>query len=52
MEHIRQAVAAAGLASEGEVDAVIADLDRFARSPRTILSLPRIFQVWGRRRPH
>jgi ubiquinone/menaquinone biosynthesis C-methylase UbiE len=47
MEHIREAVVTAGLASEAEVDAVIADLDRFARSPRTILSLPRIFQVWG-----
>jgi ubiquinone/menaquinone biosynthesis C-methylase UbiE len=47
MEHIREAVEAAGLASEGEVDAVIADLDRFTRDPRTILSLPRIFQVWG-----
>jgi SAM-dependent methyltransferase len=50
MEHIREAVVTAGLASEGEVDAVIADLDRFAHNPRTILSLPRIFQVWGRKR--
>jgi SAM-dependent methyltransferase len=48
MEHIREAVVAAGLASEGEVDAVIADLDCFTRNPQTILSLPRIFQVWGR----
>jgi ubiquinone/menaquinone biosynthesis C-methylase UbiE len=47
MEHIREAVVTVGLASEGEVDAVIAELDRFARNPRTILSLPRIFQVWG-----
>jgi hypothetical protein len=49
MEHIREAVVTAGLASEAEVDALIADLDRFARNPRTILSLPRIFQVWGAR---
>jgi SAM-dependent methyltransferase len=49
MEHIREAVVAAGLASPGEIDTIVADLDRFARNPRTILSLPRIFQVWGRR---
>jgi ubiquinone/menaquinone biosynthesis C-methylase UbiE len=49
MEHIREAVVAAGLASEGEVAAVVTDLGRFARNPRTILSLPRIFQVWGQR---
>jgi ubiquinone/menaquinone biosynthesis C-methylase UbiE len=49
MEHIREAVVTAGLASEGDVDGVLADLDRFARNPRTILSLPRIFQVWGQR---
>jgi SAM-dependent methyltransferase len=50
LEHIREAVVAVGLASSGEVDAVLTDLDRFAANPRTILSLPRIFQVWGRRR--
>jgi ubiquinone/menaquinone biosynthesis C-methylase UbiE len=49
MEHIREAVVTAGLASANEVDGIIADLDSFARNPRTILSLPRIFQVWGRR---
>ena len=49
MEHIREAVVEAGLASPGEVDGIVADLDRFARNPRTILSLPRIFQVWGRK---
>jgi SAM-dependent methyltransferase len=47
MEHIREAVETAGLASAKEVDAVIAALDRFTRNPRTILSLPRIIQVWG-----
>jgi hypothetical protein len=49
MEHIREAVVEVGLATPGEVDAIMADLDRFARNPRTILSLPRIFQVWGRK---
>jgi SAM-dependent methyltransferase len=50
LEHIRESVVAAALASDAEVDATIADLDHFARQDRTILSLPRIFQVWGRRR--
>jgi len=49
LEYIRGPVVEGGLASSAEVDAVIAELDEFARSPRTIISLPRIFQVWGRR---
>jgi predicted O-methyltransferase YrrM len=50
MEHIREAVVAAGLASDEESNALVADLDAFAGNPRTVMSLPRIFQVWGRRR--
>jgi len=49
MEHSREAVAAAGLAAHAEIDAIVAGLRQFARSPRTLISLPRIFQVWGRR---
>jgi SAM-dependent methyltransferase len=49
MEHIREAVVAAGLASDAEIQQVLAELNAFASSPRTILSLPRIFQVWGRK---
>ena len=49
LEHIRGAVVEAGLASSGEIDAAVADLDRLARNRRTILSLPRVFQVWGRK---
>jgi ubiquinone/menaquinone biosynthesis C-methylase UbiE len=49
MEHIRDAVVQAGLASPGEVDAIVAELAHFARNRRTLLSLPRIFQVWGRK---
>jgi ubiquinone/menaquinone biosynthesis C-methylase UbiE len=49
MEHIREAVVEAGLASPDEVDTIVANLDCFARNPCTILSLPRIFQVWGRK---
>jgi ubiquinone/menaquinone biosynthesis C-methylase UbiE len=50
MEHIRESVVAARLATQTEIDGIIAGLDEFAGSPRTIISLPRIFQVWGRRK--
>ena len=49
MEHIREAVVGAGLASHEEINEVIAEINVFARDPRTVLSLPRIFQVWGKR---
>ena len=49
LEHIREAVVQEALASSNEIDALITELDQFARGPRTIMSLPRIFQVWGRR---
>jgi hypothetical protein len=49
MDHIREAVVGAGLASPSEVDMLVANLDRFGQNPRTIMSMPRIFQVWGRK---
>jgi SAM-dependent methyltransferase len=49
MEHIREAVAGAGLASEEEINRVVAELDTFANNQRTIMSLPRIFQIWGKK---
>ncbi len=49
MEHIREAVVGAGLASHTEVSQIVAELTDFADDPRTLLSLPRIFQVWGKR---
>jgi ubiquinone/menaquinone biosynthesis C-methylase UbiE len=50
MEHIREAVVEAGLASHAEVDGIVAELDAFVRNPRTIMSIARVFQVWGRKR--
>ena len=50
LEHIREAVVRSQLATSEEIDAVIRELDQFARRRRTIISLPRIFQVCGRRR--
>lgn len=49
LEHIRESVVAAGLATDAEVDGLIAELNAFIADETTIVSLPRIFQVWGRR---
>jgi SAM-dependent methyltransferase len=48
LDHIRETVLVAGLASPEELDATAAEIDAFTRDDRTILSLPRIFQLWGR----
>jgi len=49
MEHIRDSLMGAGLATAGEVDQLVRELDAFAADESSILSLPRIFQAWGRR---
>jgi SAM-dependent methyltransferase len=49
LEHIREAVTAAGLATDAEIDRLLAELKAFAADPRTLLSPPRFFQLWGRR---
>jgi ubiquinone/menaquinone biosynthesis C-methylase UbiE len=51
LAHIAEAVVAARLAMPVEVEQTIAELDAFAHHPQSILSLPRIFQVWGRKAP-
>jgi hypothetical protein len=50
LEHIQVAVVQEGLASAQEVKNIVAELDQCTADPRTILSMPRIFQVWGRKR--
>src|SRR5262249_16693038 len=49
LEHIRRAVVAPGLATHAEIDALVEELRAFAADPRTIISLPRIFQLWAQR---
>jgi ubiquinone/menaquinone biosynthesis C-methylase UbiE len=49
MEHIRETVVSAGLASHTEIENIVSELDAFARSPDTIMSIARVFQVWGNR---
>lgn len=48
LDHVREAVVGAGIASHKEIDSVLAELDEFARDPRSIMSIARTFQVWGR----
>lgn len=47
LEKIRNAVLEQGLSLFDEIDGVIAELKKLAHNPKTIISLPRIFQVWG-----
>ena len=49
MEHIREAVVGAGLASDLEVDEVVDELGRLADDDRTLMSIAPTFQVWGRK---
>lgn len=49
--NIREAVVSEGLASSEEIEATVAGLTHFTDDPRSTVSLPRVFQVWGRRVP-
>jgi hypothetical protein len=49
VEHIREAVVGAGLATDIEVDTVVAELEAFADDERTLMSIAPTFQVWGRK---
>jgi hypothetical protein len=50
LENIADSVVEDGLASRDEVTELIANLYKFARAPRTVVSLPRIVQAWGIKR--
>jgi SAM-dependent methyltransferase len=52
MRRIASRVVEANLAGAEEVAGIVAELEEFAADPRTLLSLPRVFQVWGRRPRH
>jgi ubiquinone/menaquinone biosynthesis C-methylase UbiE len=49
MENISDAVVSTGLASAAEVADIIRQLYAEAGDEHTVLSIPRIFQVWGRK---
>ena len=48
LESIADAAVAAGLAETEEIDALVRELHGFAARPDTLLSLPRVVQVWAR----
>lgn len=50
MENIADAVISDRLATRAEIDEVIQKLREFSKNPKTLISFPRIFQVWGRRK--
>jgi len=49
MEHLREPLTMSKLATHEEIDAIIQELNVFVSSSQTIISLPRIFQFWGRK---
>src|SRR4029450_8095726 len=50
LDNITPALIAAGLATEAEISELLSELDNFVQNSRTIMSFPRIFQVWSCRR--
>jgi SAM-dependent methyltransferase len=48
MSRISDALVADGLTSKSEVQQILADLDRIAADSETVMSLPRVFQVFGK----
>ena len=50
MSRISDALISEGLVSEGEVQQILTKLNHAAADCETVISLPRIFQVWSKRR--
>ena len=50
LENIAPAVIAAGLATEDDINALGSELETFVQNSETIVSFPRIFQVWSYRK--
>ena len=51
LEATADAIRDAGLATDDELDAALTSLAAFTDDPATLVSGPRVFQVWGRRSP-
>jgi len=49
MDRISKSVVTEGLATEEEVEQVITGLNEAAADPETVMSVPRVFQTWGKR---
>ncbi|GAA4344577.1 class I SAM-dependent methyltransferase [Flaviaesturariibacter amylovorans] len=50
LDKISGAVLRQGLATQSELQATLDELKAFTADPNSIISLPRVFQVWGRKR--
>ena len=49
MSRISEALITEALATDDEVQEILTDLNQLAADSETLISLPRIFQVWGKR---
>ena len=49
MSRISDPLIAEGLATKSETRRILTELNRVATDCETVISLPRIFQVWGKR---
>ena len=49
MSRLSRALIAEGMATEHEVQEIVTELNQIATDSETLISLPRIFQVWGKR---
>ena len=47
--NVATAIVDEGLATDSEVERDFEELARYTDDPRTIVSLPRVFQLWGRK---
>lgn len=48
LEHLRESIVAASLATAVDVDVIAAELRAFEALPHSVLAMPRIVQTWGR----
>ncbi len=48
LEHLRESIASTSLASEREIDALVAELRAFEALPDSLVAMPRVVQAWGR----
>lgn len=47
MEKITESILEEQILSSVEISEIVSELEKFTQNPNTIISLPRIFQVWG-----
>jgi SAM-dependent methyltransferase len=48
LEHLRESIVSASLATGAEIDALAAELRAFEALPHSLVAMPRVVQAWGR----